>query len=90
MLSPTLPPPVYQPTHSWLPCPGIPLHWDIEPSQDKGPLLLLITNKAILNCICFWSHGSLHVYSLHAGAKAVPHSLLHTGPARRELTSKKG
>jgi hypothetical protein len=22
-----------------LPCPGIPLHWGIEPSQDQGPLL---------------------------------------------------
>ena len=28
--------------------PGGPLHWDIEPSQDQGPLLLLMTNKAIL------------------------------------------
>ena len=24
--------------------PGIPLHWDIEPSQDQGPLLPLMTN----------------------------------------------
>jgi hypothetical protein len=33
------------------------------PSQDQGPLLPLMSNKAILYCICSWSHGSLHVYS---------------------------
>jgi hypothetical protein len=31
-----------------LPCPGIPLHWGIEPSQDQGPLLPLVPNKPIL------------------------------------------
>ena len=46
------------------PHPGIPLHWDIKPSQDQGPLLLLMPNKSILCYICHWSHGSLHVYSL--------------------------
>jgi hypothetical protein len=55
------------PTHPFLlPCSDIPLHWGIELSQDQGPLLPLMTNKAIL-CyiyICGWSHGSLHVYSL--------------------------
>ena len=52
------------PTHSLLPsCPGIPLHWGIKPSQDQGPLLSLMSNKAILCYICGWSHGSLHVYS---------------------------
>ena len=50
-----------------LPCPGIPLHWDIEPSQDQGPLLPLMPDKAILCYICFWSYGSLHVYSLVVG-----------------------
>jgi hypothetical protein len=25
-------------------CPGIPLYWGIEPSQDKWPLLQLITD----------------------------------------------
>jgi hypothetical protein len=30
------------------PCPGIPLHWVIEPSQDQGTLLLLMPDKAIL------------------------------------------
>jgi hypothetical protein len=47
-----------------LPCPGIPLQWSIEPSQDQGPLLQLTTDKVILCYICSWSHGSLHVYSL--------------------------
>jgi hypothetical protein len=50
-----------------LPGPGIPLHWSIEPSQDQGPLLPLMTNKAILCYICSWSHGSLHLYSLVGG-----------------------
>ena len=27
-----------------LPGPGIPLHWSLEPSQDQGPLLHLMTN----------------------------------------------
>ena len=39
--------------------PGIPLHWDIEPTQDQGPPLLLMPDKAILCYICIWSHGSL-------------------------------
>jgi len=49
------------------PCPGILLHWCIEPSQDQGPLLPLMPNKAILCYICSWSHGSVHVYSLVGG-----------------------
>jgi hypothetical protein len=47
--------------------PGIPLHWSIEPSQNQGPLLPVMHNKAILCYICIWSHGSLHVYSLVSG-----------------------
>jgi hypothetical protein len=31
-----------------IPGPSIPLHWGIEPSQDQGPLLPLMINKAIL------------------------------------------
>jgi hypothetical protein len=51
-------------THPLLPpYPGIPPHWGIEPSQDQGPLLLLMSNKAILCYICRWSHRFLHVYS---------------------------
>jgi hypothetical protein len=50
-----------------LPCPGIPLYWIIKPSQDQGSLLPLMSSKAILCCICSWSHGSLHVYSLVGG-----------------------
>ena len=53
------------PTHPLLlSCPGIPLHWGMEPSQDQGPFLPVMSNKAILCYICSWSHGSLHVYSL--------------------------
>jgi hypothetical protein len=38
-----------------------------EPSQDQGPLLPLMSQKAILGYICDWSHGSFHVYSLVGG-----------------------
>ena len=35
----------FSPTHPHLlPGPGIPLHWGIEPSQDQGPLLQLMTD----------------------------------------------
>jgi hypothetical protein len=50
-----------------LPCPGIPLHWSIKPSQEQGSLLPLKFYKAILCYICSWSHGSLHMYSLVGG-----------------------
>jgi hypothetical protein len=56
------------PTHPFLPpCPGIPLQWDIGPSQDQGPRLPLMPDKAILCYICRWSSGSLHVSSLVGG-----------------------
>jgi len=61
--SPTLPLPPQ--------CPGIPLHWRNEPSQDQG--LLLMPDNAILCYICGWSHGSLNMYSLVGGL--VPGSL---------------
>jgi hypothetical protein len=48
-------------------CPDIPLHWGIEPSQDQGPPLPLMSNKAVLCRICGQSHGSLHVYYLVCG-----------------------
>jgi hypothetical protein len=41
----------------------ISLHWGIEPSQDQGPLLPPMPDKAILCYICSWSH----VYSLVVG-----------------------
>jgi hypothetical protein len=50
-----------------LPHPGIPIQWGIKPSQDPGPLLPLMSDKAIYCYICSWSHGSLHVYSLVCG-----------------------
>jgi hypothetical protein len=41
--NPLSPPPVPNlPTP--IPGPGIPLYWDIEPSQDLGPLLPLMTD----------------------------------------------
>jgi hypothetical protein len=53
------------PTHPLLPhYPSILLHWGIKPSQDQGPPLRLMPDKAILCYICSWIHGSLHVYSL--------------------------
>jgi hypothetical protein len=63
-------PPVPSPSHCspthllMLPDPGIPLHRGIEPSQDQGPSLPLMMNRAPFCYICGWSHGSLHVYSL--------------------------
>ena len=48
-------------------CPGIPLHWVIKHPQAQGPLLPLMSNKAILCHICSQSYGSLHVYSLVVG-----------------------
>ena len=55
-------------THALLPHhTAIPLHWEIELSQDQGPPLLLMLNKAVLCYICSWSHGSFHVYSLLGG-----------------------
>jgi hypothetical protein len=55
----------HQTTHPLLPpCPGIPPHWGIEPSQDQGPLLSLMPDKPIHCYICSWSHESHHVYSL--------------------------
>jgi hypothetical protein len=72
---PILPPPAsmrvlsHPPTHTFLtPQPHISLHWGMEPSQDQGPLLSLMPNKAILCYICSWSHESLHVYSLVCGS----------------------
>jgi hypothetical protein len=42
-LSPS--PPPCSPTHPLpLPGPGIPLYWGIEPLQDQGPLLPLMTD----------------------------------------------
>ena len=41
----------------------IPLHWGIKPSQDQGPLLLLMLNKAILCCIYAWSLIYTKVYA---------------------------
>ena len=60
-----------------LPCPGIPLHWGIKPSQNQGPLLPLMYNRSILCYICNWSHGSLPVYPLVGGL--VPGSSGGTG-----------
>jgi hypothetical protein len=52
------------PTHPLpLSGPGIPLHWGIEPSQDQGPLLPLMTELANLCYICSWNHESHHVSS---------------------------
>jgi hypothetical protein len=47
---------VPKPTHPLPPpCPIISLHWGIYPPQNKGPLLPLMSDKAILCYICSWS-----------------------------------
>ena len=57
-----IPPFPCSPTHPLpRPCPGIPLDWGIEHSQDQGPLLSLMSHKAILCYICDWSHEFHHV-----------------------------
>ena len=56
---------VAPPIHQLLPSsPCIPLHWGIKHPQAQGPLLPLMSNKAILCHIRGRSHGSLHVYYL--------------------------
>jgi hypothetical protein len=56
------------PTHPLLlHCPSILLYWGIEPSQEQGSLLSLVSHKVILFYICCWSHGSLHVYPMVGG-----------------------
>jgi hypothetical protein len=54
-------------TQLLLPRPCIHLLWGIKHSQDQGPLLPLMPDKATLCYICGWSHGLLHVYSLLSG-----------------------
>ena len=55
-------------THTLSPhSPSIPLHWGIQPSQELGPPLPFMPDKAILCYICSWSHGSLHLYCLVDG-----------------------
>ena len=61
--NPCPPVPVSQSTLSHFPV-RIPPHCSIQAFQDRAPLLPLISNKAILCCICFWSHGLLHLHSL--------------------------
>jgi hypothetical protein len=75
--SPYLPP--HPPNNSplLLPSLGILLQWGIKPSQDQGPLLSLMSDKAILCYICSWNHGSLHVFSSVGGL--VPGSSGGTG-----------
>ena len=48
-------------------CSSIPLHWGIKPPQDQELPLTLMPDKAIICCLCNWSHASLHVYSLVGG-----------------------
>jgi hypothetical protein len=55
------------PSHSSFSALAFPYTGGIEPSWDKGPLLPLMSYKAILCYIYGWSHGSLHVYSLFSG-----------------------
>jgi hypothetical protein len=47
-------------------CLSILLCWGIEPLQDQG-LTLPLMSDGILCYICSWSHGSIHVYSMIGG-----------------------
>jgi hypothetical protein len=56
------------PTHPLLPqYSSIPLCWVIKPPQDQGSPLPLIPDKSFLCCICSWSHGFPHMYSMVGG-----------------------
>jgi hypothetical protein len=59
--------PTHPPTHSHLPTLAFPYTGGIDPSQDQGPLLPFMPDKAIIYYISSWGHGSLHVYSLVGG-----------------------
>jgi hypothetical protein len=67
--------PAHQPTHSRFLALAFP--WGLEPSQDEGPLLPLMTYNAIICSICSWSLESHHVYSMVGGL--VPESCGVTG-----------
>ena len=61
--TPILSPHICFPTYPLpLPDPGMPLYWGIEPLQDQGPLLPLMTDQAILSYICSQSHQSPCVF----------------------------
>jgi hypothetical protein len=55
------------PTHSSPPALAFPYTGASNTLKAQGPLLPLITKKAILCHICCQSHGSLHVHSLVGG-----------------------
>jgi len=42
-------------------------HLWVQPWKEKVLLLPLVPYKAFLSYISFWSHGSVHVYSLDSG-----------------------
>ena len=60
-------PPAHQPTHCCFPVLAFPYTGSLSQSQDQGPFLPMMPDKAILCYICGWSHGYLHVYSLVGG-----------------------
>ena len=69
---PIIPPPLPSPTHYVMRVlpphhSSIPLCWGIEPPQDQGPPLPLLSDKAILCYICIWSHESLPIHFLVSG-----------------------
>jgi hypothetical protein len=67
---PILPPPASMRVHPHHPATPISLpciYWGIEPSQDQGPPLPRMPDKAILCYICSWSHWSPHMYFLVGG-----------------------
>ena len=61
---PPIPSPVPFASKSVFPSHLIPPHWGNKRPQDQGPLLPLMSDKAVLCYIHSWSHGLLCVYSL--------------------------
>lgn len=67
---PLSPPPAFMRALPNLPilpqCPSIPLPWVIEPPQDQGPPLPLMTDKGLLCYISSWTNdGSTYQESQH-------------------------
>jgi hypothetical protein len=58
-----------------LPCPGVPLHWG--PSQDQGPLLSLMSHKAILCYKCYVVLLNLSRAELKATDSQMQQEILH-------------
>jgi hypothetical protein len=77
-----VPPPTHQllPSHPQFPYTEI----SIEPSQDQGPLLKLMTDKTLLCYICIWSHVYFFLDGLVPGSSGGSGWLIFFFPMGKE------